>query len=91
MLILPEDQRNDLALRSDIEDQMRKMQERFSRRGRGNGGGGGRRPPSLGPGGFIFLGKDENIHPIQPTLKPSRDMRGAWVPVDRQETSEQAA
>lgn len=43
------------------------------------------------PGGFIFLGKDENIHPIQPTLKPSRDMRGAWVPVDRQETSEEAA
>lgn len=43
------------------------------------------------PGGFIFLGKNENIHPIQPTLKPSRDMRGAWVPVDRQETAEKAA
>ena len=41
---------------NDIEEQMRKMQERFSRRGRGNGGGGGRRPPSLGPGGFIVLG-----------------------------------
>lgn len=40
---------------SDIEDQMRKMQERFSRRGRG-GGGGGRRGPSLGPGGFLVLG-----------------------------------
>ena len=40
---------------SDIEDQMRKMQERFSRRGRG-GGGGGRRGPSFGPGGFLALG-----------------------------------
>ncbi|NQY95769.1 MAG: FtsH protease activity modulator HflK [Henriciella sp.] len=39
----------------DIEEQMRKMQERFSRRGRG-GGGGGRRGPSLGPGGFLVLG-----------------------------------
>lgn len=39
----------------DIEEQMRKMQERFSRRGRG-GGGGGRRGPNLGPGGFILLG-----------------------------------
>lgn len=38
---------------SDIEDQMRKMQERFSRRGRGGGGG---RGPSLGPSGFIMLG-----------------------------------
>ena len=41
---------------SDIEEQMRKMQERFSRRGRGGGGGGGRRGPSLGPGGFLVLG-----------------------------------
>lgn len=40
---------------SDIEEQMRKMQERFSRRGRG-GGGGGRGGPSLGPGGFLVLG-----------------------------------
>ena len=40
---------------SDIEDQMRKMQERFSRRGRG-GGGGGRGGPNLGPGGFLVLG-----------------------------------
>ena len=39
---------------SDIEDQMRKMQERFSRRGRG--GGGGRGGPNLGPGGFLVLG-----------------------------------
>lgn len=39
---------------NDIEDQMRKMQERFSRRGRGGGGGG--RGPSLGPGGFLALG-----------------------------------
>lgn len=39
----------------DIEEQMRKMQERFSRRGRG-GGGGGRRGPNLGPGGFMLLG-----------------------------------
>lgn len=39
----------------DIEEQMRKMQERFSRRGRG-GGGGGRRGPSFGPGGFLVLG-----------------------------------
>ncbi|MEM1086081.1 MAG: protein-glutamate O-methyltransferase CheR [Pseudomonadota bacterium] len=43
------------------------------------------------PGGFIFLGKDEDIHPIQPTLKPSRDMRGAWVPVEREESAEEAA
>ncbi len=40
----------------DIEDQMRKMQERFSRRGRGGGGGGRGRGPSLGPGGFLLLG-----------------------------------
>jgi membrane protease subunit HflK len=40
---------------NDIEEQMRKMQERFSRRGRG-GGGGGRRGPSFGPGGFLVLG-----------------------------------
>jgi len=39
---------------NDIEEQMRKMQERFSRRGRGGGGAG--RGPSLGPGGFIVLG-----------------------------------
>lgn len=38
----------------DLEEQMRKMQERFSRRG--GGGRGGRRGPSLGPGGFILLG-----------------------------------
>lgn len=41
---------------NDIEEQMRKMQERFSRRGRGNGGGGRRSGPSLGPGGFLVLG-----------------------------------
>ena len=40
---------------NDIEEQMRKMQERFSRRGRG-GGGGGRGGPSFGPGGFLVLG-----------------------------------
>ncbi len=40
---------------NDIEDQMRKMQERFSRRGRG-GGGGRQKGPSLGPGGFLVLG-----------------------------------
>lgn len=40
----------------DIEEQMRKMQERFSRRGRGGGGGGGRRGPNFGPGGFLLLG-----------------------------------
>ncbi|MEO0549999.1 MAG: FtsH protease activity modulator HflK [Pseudomonadota bacterium] len=41
----------------DLEDQMRKMQERFSRRGGGGGGRrGGRGGPSLGPGGFILLG-----------------------------------
>ena len=39
---------------NDIEDQMRKMQERFSRRGRG--GGGRSKGPSLGPGGFLVLG-----------------------------------
>lgn len=38
----------------DIEEQMRRMQERFSRRGRG--GGGRPRAPNLGPGGFILLG-----------------------------------
>ncbi|MEM1389932.1 MAG: protein-glutamate O-methyltransferase CheR [Pseudomonadota bacterium] len=43
------------------------------------------------PGGFVFLGKDEDIHPIQPILKPSRDMRGAWVPVERTESAEEAA
>lgn len=41
---------------NDIEEQMRKMQERFSRRGRGGGSGGGRRGPSFGPGGFLVLG-----------------------------------
>lgn len=41
---------------NDIEDQMRKMQERFSRRGRNGSGGGRGRGPSLGPGGFIVLG-----------------------------------
>lgn len=40
----------------DIEEQMRKMQERFSRRGRGGGGGSGRRGPNFGPGGFLLLG-----------------------------------
>lgn len=40
----------------DLEDQMRKMQERFSRRGRGGGGGGRGRGPNLGPGGFLLLG-----------------------------------
>jgi membrane protease subunit HflK len=39
---------------NDIEEQMRKMQERFSRRGRG--GGGRAKGPSLGPGGFLALG-----------------------------------
>ncbi len=37
----------------DLEEQMRKMQERFSRRG---GGGGGGKGPSFGPGGFLLLG-----------------------------------
>ena len=41
---------------NDIEEQMRKMQERFSRRGRGGGSGGGWRGPSFGPGGFLVLG-----------------------------------
>ncbi len=41
---------------NDIEEQMRKMQERFSRRGRNGGGGRGRGGPNLGPGGFILLG-----------------------------------
>ncbi|GAB5458688.1 MAG: FtsH protease activity modulator HflK [Henriciella sp.] len=38
----------------DLEEQMRKMQERFSRRG--GGGRGGRKGPSFGPGGFLMLG-----------------------------------
>lgn len=37
----------------DLEEQMRKMQERFKRRG---GGGKGGKGPSFGPGGFIALG-----------------------------------
>ena len=37
----------------DLEDQMRKMQERFKRRG---GGGKGGKGPSFGPGGFIAIG-----------------------------------
>ena len=40
----------------DLEDQMRRMQERFTRRGGGGGGRGGRGGPNLGPGGFILLG-----------------------------------
>lgn len=40
---------------TDLEDQMRKMQERFSRRGGGGGGRGGRRGPSFGPGGLLML------------------------------------
>jgi membrane protease subunit HflK len=40
----------------DLEEQMRKMQERFSSRRRGGGGGGGKKGPSMGPGGFIALG-----------------------------------
>ncbi|WOR14203.1 protein-glutamate O-methyltransferase CheR [Hyphomonas sp. FCG-A18] len=43
------------------------------------------------PGGFIFLGADENIAGLQTSLKPSRDMRNAWVPIDRDETAEEAA
>lgn len=39
----------------DLEEQMRKMQERFSRRGSGGGGRGGR-GPNFGPGGFALLG-----------------------------------
>lgn len=39
----------------DLEEQMRRMQERFSRRGRGGGGGRGGRP-SIGPGGFLIIG-----------------------------------
>ncbi len=39
----------------DLEDQMRRMQERFSRRGNG-GGSGGRKGPSFGPGSFLILG-----------------------------------
>ncbi|MEM1390642.1 MAG: FtsH protease activity modulator HflK [Pseudomonadota bacterium] len=38
----------------DLEEQMRRMQERFSRRGKG--GGGGAKAPNIGPGGFILLG-----------------------------------
>ncbi|MEM7492301.1 MAG: FtsH protease activity modulator HflK [Pseudomonadota bacterium] len=38
----------------DLEEQMRRMQERFSRRGKG--GGGGPKAPNIGPGGFILLG-----------------------------------
>lgn len=40
----------------DLEEQMRKMQERFSSRRRGGGGSGGKKGPSMGPGGFILLG-----------------------------------
>lgn len=41
----------------DLEEQMRRMQERFSRRGKGGGGGGGGpKAPNIGPGGFILLG-----------------------------------
>jgi len=40
----------------DLEDQMRKMQERFSRRGGGGGRRGGRKGPNFGPGGFMLLG-----------------------------------
>lgn len=40
---------------NDLEDQMRKMQERFSRRG-GGGGRRGRKGPNIGPGGFLLLG-----------------------------------
>ena len=39
----------------DLEEQMRRMQERFSRRGRGGGGGRSGRP-SIGPGGFLVIG-----------------------------------
>ena len=39
---------------SDLEEQMRRMQERFSRRGKG--GGKGPKAPNFGPGGFIVLG-----------------------------------
>lgn len=38
----------------DLEEQMRRMQERFSRRGKG--GGKGPKGPSFGPGGFLALG-----------------------------------
>jgi len=38
----------------DLEEQMRRMQERFSRRGKG--GGKGPKGPSFGPGGFLVLG-----------------------------------
>lgn len=42
---------------SDLEDQMRKMQERFTRRGGGNGGrgSGGRSGPSIGPFGLLAV------------------------------------
>lgn len=43
------------------------------------------------PGGYIFLGRNEDIQTLQTGLKPSRDMRGAWVPMDRRETAEEAA
>lgn len=39
----------------DLEEQMRKMQERFSSRRRGGGGGGGAKGPSIGPAGLIGL------------------------------------
>lgn len=40
----------------DLEEQMRKMQERFSARRRGGGnGGGGAKGPSIGPAGLIGL------------------------------------
>ena len=45
----------------DLEDQMRRMQERFRQRGNGGGGGGGRRGgggsvPNFGPLGVLVLG-----------------------------------
>ena len=39
---------------TDLEDQMRRMQERFSRRGGGGGRRGGK-GPSFGPGGLAIL------------------------------------
>ncbi len=41
----------------DLEDQMRRMQERFKRGvgGRGGGSGGGRRGPNFGPFGFLVV------------------------------------
>lgn len=41
---------------NDLEEQMRRMQERFSRRGRGGDGGGSGKGPSMGPGGFLLIG-----------------------------------